>query len=285
MKMLYSGEIGKDKLLHYALSDTELVFGAVGDGLAKLNDLAGAYFVSRSYVYIGDHFQTFSVPNMWMADGASGAGGAAFSADSGFAFSSALFDGSRVNVNANGAFYQNGYGNLAVSAAPSLFVHTDENGSDSNGGYWLSSFANGASLVSAEASGTNVLNVLFLPNSVVYVFHNVAGYNAPFGWFPENSSSFNLIGFLEPLRLYCVQSVPFFARGTVFDVVKKPAAGCRVLAYQRSSGKLIGETVSASDGSYSCPVLTARGDEIFMVCLDNDVAPDFNAQVIDRITV
>ena len=85
--------------------------------------------------------------------------------------------------------------------------------------------------------------------------------------------------------MYALRATHAVASGTVYDAANKPSAGCRVLAYNRKTGKLIGSAVSGAGGRYSCHVNATKGSEIFMVCLDNAVAPDFEAQIIDRIIV
>ena len=101
----------------------------------------------------------------------------------------------------------------------------------------------------------------------------------------KNTLVYNHIGELPSNRLYALRATHAVASGTVYDAANQPSAGCRVLAYNRETGKLIGSAVSGADGRYSCHVNATKGSEIFMVCLDNAVAPDFEAQIIDRIIV
>ena len=101
----------------------------------------------------------------------------------------------------------------------------------------------------------------------------------------KNTLVYNHIGELPSNRLYALRATHAVASGTVYDAANQPSAGCRVLAYNRETGKLIGSAVSGADGRYSCHVNATKGSKIFMVCLDNAVAPDFEAQIIDRIIV
>lgn len=101
----------------------------------------------------------------------------------------------------------------------------------------------------------------------------------------KNTLIYNHIGELPSNRLYALRATHAVASGTVYDAANQPSAGCRVLAYNRETGKLIGSAVSGADGRYSCHVNATKGSKIFMVCLDNAVAPDFEAQIIDRIIV
>ena len=100
-----------------------------------------------------------------------------------------------------------------------------------------------------------------------------------------NFVGFQHIGKLPSKKLYAIRAIHATASGTVYDAANQPSAGCRVLAYNRETGKLIGSAVSGADGRYVCHVSATKGSEIFMVCLDNAVAPDFEAQIIDRIVV
>lgn len=116
-------------------------------------------------------------------------------------------------------------------------------------------------------------------------FFNISSEPMYFGQVEKNTLVYNHIGELPSNRLYALRATHAVASGTVYDAANQPSAGCRVLAYNRETGKLIGSAVSGADGRYSCHVNATKGSEIFMVCLDNAVAPDFEAQIIDRIIV
>ena len=55
-----------------------------------------------------------------------------------------------------------------------------------------------------------------------------------------------------------------------------------VRVYSRASGQLLGETTSASDGTYTCPLYGGELEEVFVVALDDDAPPDYNAAIIDK---
>lgn len=55
-----------------------------------------------------------------------------------------------------------------------------------------------------------------------------------------------------------------------------------VRVYARADGRLLGETISASDGSYTCPLYGGELEEVFVMALDDDTAPDYNAPIVDR---
>ena len=56
----------------------------------------------------------------------------------------------------------------------------------------------------------------------------------------------------------------------------------KVRVYAEADGRLLGETVSASDGVYTCPLFGGELEEVFVLALDDDAAPDYNAPIIDR---
>lgn len=284
MNLLYSGEIGLKQTWHYALFDAEETI-TNDEIFSRMLLLADGVVLSFLEKGVGDNDIVQVVPNIWVNDGAAAVGGLAFMPDAGLAFSPAEFNGSAKIINGNGIFKTNSYGKLHVSSQASLFLNTNPTGRDISGTVTTRVFHNGHVLVHAVPDNTAKVMALFLTSGLVYVWHDFQSASLPFGYFVEQEVLFNLIAYLDPMRLYCIQSVPNVAHGTVYDAAKKPAAHCKVLAYQRSSGKLVGQTTSTSDGTYRCPILTAKGDEIFMVCLDNDAAPDFEARIIDRITV
>ncbi|ULJ66674.1 hypothetical protein [Wielerella bovis] len=286
MNLLYSGEIGVEKTWHYALFDTGEVFKDADAAFMRLYLMADGSVLNNTTDNVGDNDVVKRVPNMWVNDGANAVGGMVFMPDAGLAFSPAEFNSGTIQrVNGQGFFPTNGYARFHLSSQAALFLNTNPSGRDIGGKLETMIFHHGAVLATGVSLAAATAYALFLQNGLVYLLHTYTTSSLAFGYFLENKADFNLITYLEPMRLYCVQSVPNFAHGTVWDVAKKPAANCRVLAYQRSSGKLIGQTMSLSDGTYRCPVLTAKGDEIFMVCLDNDDAPDFEARIIDRIAV
>ena len=286
MRLKTSGEIGIEKQRHFALFDMDETLSGDEGVRRRLMSLGGIALGSSTDSF-ADYSKSYKVPSVWMNEGAERIGGAAFGSDFGMAYSAGAFDGNGTVISANGFFRSNQYATINLSGEPSLLVHFNESGVDTTMSYrpTVTAYSTvGGNLVSLTTTFGG-LYALFMNNGVMYLAHTVSGYNAPFGWLPENSASFGLIDYLEPMRLYQIQSVPNVAHGTVYDAAGRPMAGCRVLAYERTSGRLVGSAVSASDGKYECPILVARGEKIFLVCLDNDAAPDFDARIIDRVSV
>ena len=55
-----------------------------------------------------------------------------------------------------------------------------------------------------------------------------------------------------------------------------------VRVYARGDGRLLGETTSASDGFYTCPLFGGELEEVYVLALDDDSPPDYNAPIVDR---
>lgn len=55
-----------------------------------------------------------------------------------------------------------------------------------------------------------------------------------------------------------------------------------VRVYSRADGRLLGNTTSASDGTYACPLFGGELEEVFVIALDDDSAPDYNAAIVDK---
>ena len=76
------------------------------------------------------------------------------------------------------------------------------------------------------------------------------------------------------------EEVPFYISGTVKEEGTGVSRTVRV--YLRSTGELVGETTSASDGTFSIPAIE---DEHYVVALDDTSdSTDYNAQIYDRVT-
>lgn len=72
--------------------------------------------------------------------------------------------------------------------------------------------------------------------------------------------------------------------GSISGTVKEEGTGVSrtVRLYLRSTGELVGETTSASDGTFS---ISAAQDEHYVVALDDTSdSTDYNAQIYDRVT-
>lgn len=101
-----------------------------------------------------------------------------------------------------------------------------------------------------------------------------------------SANHLNTIGTLEPRKVYCLRNFVVAASGTIYNAAGGTAPNCSVMAFNRKSGRLVGKSESKADGSYLLQCIAKKGDELFIVCLDDDgVTPDFDAQIIDRVLV
>lgn len=286
MDLLYSGWIDTDKRLPYSVFDTGTVAESESGASAiqTLSALAGGRLLFSKETGQDDHSIYSNVPSMWRNAGFDRVGQVAHTSDAGFSFSAGAYDGDNTNINGNAHFKVNQYANVKKPSKGALYLHMKGSTPDTNGKMYEYAYDNGV-LIRSEIYGNSDVYVLFRNDASVWLLHTSKTFTPKLGFFPPESVVFNLIGTLEPFRVYCLLSEPVRAEGTVFDAAGRPAPNCRVFAYDRADGRLVGSGVSGSDGQYAFTVFAAKGSSLFMVCLDNDDAPDFAAQVQDRIAV
>ena len=179
----------------------------------------------------------------------------------------------------------NGYYHINQTSDGGLIVLSEGN---DNFSYSINSLPNNGAIIGIRHRYQEVypfLSYYLLRGDGTCFFFHISSNPMYLGRVEKNTLVYNHIGELPSNRLYALRATHAVASGTVYDAANQPSAGCRVLAYNRETGKLIGSAVSGADGRYSCHVNATKGSEIFMVCLDNAVAPDFEAQIIDRIIV
>lgn len=112
-----------------------------------------------------------------------------------------------------------------------------------------------------------------------------AGATFPVYGMLENSRALVTNIELDKGRIYTVVEFTRLIRGTVFDAAGEPAPGRKVFLYDRLTGVLLGSAVSGTGGAYDVISRSPSGTQAFMVCLDDDPAPDFDPVVVDRITI
>lgn len=123
--------------------------------------------------------------------------------------------------------------------------------------------------------GPMVIGAGYYENSVV----DYAGASiAHVAFFPKALSD------VEVSRLYTVAMSNTGHSKIVGTVKNASGAGISrtVRAYSRATGALLGETLSAADGSYTCHLYGGQMSEVFVVALDDDGLPDLQAAIIDR---
>lgn len=208
----------------------------------------------------------------------------AFTADSGVGIASNLFNGSRFNLNPNGFFFVNNYTGINTPNVSSLYFHLRNNNADVRLYGTRYNYNNGVLFEHNFSDGECPTKWWFDNDGIAYFVHG-ASYNIKLGYLARDTTSFNYIGELQPLRLYAIRAIPSFASGTVKDAVGDVAPNRRLVAFKRSDYKVVGTATSRDDGTYTMPLFAARGEVLFFVCLDDDAPPDFEAQIYDRIIV
>lgn len=285
MNIIQSGEIGIQSLIPYILSDTEQAFTTKEQAFNYLSKLAGTVY-NQSNQNISDYFLYNNVPSIWRNANQAETAQFAYSGDVGLILSAGEFVLRDDQIlNGNGVFNANSYARFKKSNKASLLIYLNSNNGDKAGFLTIYNCQNGI-LYKMESSHYDYAVMLLTYTSQAYFFHQASNhYQAPLGFLNEDSVSFNLITTLKPLVVYSIQSVIMQAHGIVKDAAERPAPNCPVRAYNRQTGQLIGQGISNTNGEYQFPIAANKNDEIYMICLDNDQAPDFEAQIQDRITV
>lgn len=280
--IIASGEIGAENVMPFVLQDTQQTFANKESATAALQKKLGIQFNIANGEWITDHFLYKKMPSLWDKNSHADI---AFSGDFGVVLGSGYFNlPKREQINGNNVFRTNNYTHLNHSSNPSLLLNLNKNSIDRSGRLQIAQHQKGLLFI---FNTDNLFSICISssPEEICFFYDEVEKYRAPFGFINENSVLFNFIEYLEPLRIYSLKSVILEATGEVKDAANQAAANCPVRAYKRSTGELIGQGMSNEQGRYRFPISAVTGDEIYMVCLDNDQAPDFEARIIDRIIV
>ena len=297
MQTLFSSFLDKDNLKYpFSLIDMKVNIPDYQIGFSKLLELADANILSTQNIGSSNSsafaLNNFKAPtSLWKGfDGASDDTSVGI-AEGGFYLSIDNLQGSRKFTLDTSSAVSDGLPNqlglisyvnkLAIALFPSSAVSSfyPSYTTLSNGSVIFSTKSNGSPSVPVSA-------FLMRNDGVCFCFNSKENF-LYFGTISSSASqaSYNHISKIAGKKLYAIKAVHAVASGTVYDAANQPSAGCRVFAYNRATGKLIGSAISGIDGRYVCYVNATKGSEIFMVCLDNAVAPDFEAQIIDRIIV
>ena len=283
--VIYSGYLDvATSSVPYAITDMNESFTNINDAKPRLLNYAVGSITSTVDISFVDNSKYQSIPNPTKSGSLPSQSQIAFNADSGVGIGSNLFNGAVANLVSNGYFATNSYMQIAAPNSPSLYFHMRNNSRDVNINGTRYNYNNGVFFEHNFSDGICPAKWWFDNDGIAYFVHG-ANFNVKLGYFPKNTQSFNYIGELQPLKLYAIQATPSFASGTVKDAAGGPAPNRKIAAFKRSDYRLVGSTLSASDGSYTMPLFAAKGEQLFFVCLDDDPAPDFEAQIYDRITV
>lgn len=142
---------------------------------------------------------------------------------------------------------------------------------------------------SFNTSSSNHMNTLYIQShsdGTVFFFSTDPTLTYGIQKIGAKANHLNTIGTLEPQKIYCFRNFVVAASGTIYNAAGGTAPNSSVMAFNRKSGRLVGKSKSKADGSYLLQCIAKKGDELFIVCLDDDgVTPDFDAQIIDRVLV
>lgn len=177
----------------------------------------------------------------------------------------------------------NAYSNTNAFTDGGLFISLSPTSADFSADYIVKTYNKGVHL-KVEFNSRGILHVFFANTSEVFFFHSV-NFAAPFGTVAKGSRNVVIRSFCERYKVYCLRSKISIAHGVVKDAVGGIAADCKVFMFRRTDGKLLGSAVSNSLGQYEMMTTALTGEQVFMVCLDNDVSPDFEGIIYDRILV
>lgn len=233
---------------------------------------------------VGDNYIYFNAPgnpvpfweNFNSFFGVSGDGGALLSQT---AFSGAAY----VMQVPTGEFSLNGYSKPSLNNSAALYFHLNPSTSDVDGKYNCIRYSNGC-YINFHSNSANSEMHCFLENTGDLYFGFTFD-NRPIGFIPPNGTAYNHIATLKNLKLYCIRSSALTINGKVLDASGQPASNCKVYIYNRTTGNKVGQAISKADGTYKSLCAAKTGEILFAVCLDDDVLPDFEGIVIDRINV
>lgn len=285
IEIVFSGYLDSDKKLPFAIIDTGETFSNFEAAKSKMLSFGEGALVTESSIAVSDHSIYQNMPNIWKDfEGRPSVSQIAFNADSGVAFASNSFDGTQKILQSNGFFGVNSYMGIKAPTQPALYIHLNLSANDVGLSGKRNDYQNGSAFYHNFSNNTGYACYFFDNEGIGHFIHDGTG-DAFLGYLANSSTSFILIGKLQKLRMYRIQAMVSTAKGTVTDAVGNPAEGRKIAAFDRSKLTLLGSAVSKADGSYNMPLLAKKGQSMFVVCLDDDAPPDFEAQIYDRVVV
>lgn len=288
MLIKYSGYLeASTQKYPYALIDTEETFVNMNVARTRLLTIpeGGVTATSNGSVLFTD--KIIKVPNAWKDAGYPALSDVSINGSTGLIVSLDLLNGTRDAMNANGAFATNpSYNQFSAPNLAAVYFHFFDN----IGGYGLNwnttEYTDGILLeISINNGSYGSAKYFFTPDGAIYFVLNCTQRTPLFGFFPQNTRNYTGIGSLENLRMYCLRPFASTAQGNVTDKNGTVLANQSIMAFRRSTGKLVGKAMTDSSGNYTMPLSALKGEKLFMVCLDDDTAPDFEAVILDRVTV
>lgn len=233
---------------------------------------------------VGDHYIYFNAPGNSLSFWENNNTYFGVSGDGGALLSQTAFSGGTYKLQVpTGEFLLNNYTYISLNNSASLYFHLNPSEADVTGSYNCIRYSNGCYINFHSNSGNSEMHC-FLENTGDLYFGFTSN-NRPIGFIPPNGTAYNHIATLKNLKLYCIRSSALTMNGKVLDASGQPASNCKVYIYNRTTGNKVGQAISKADGTYKSLCAAKTGEILFAVCLDDDVLPDFEGIVIDRINV
>lgn len=269
---------------NYNLIDTGIVGTDAPDALAKMMGYIDTSFVSpATSASLGDNTLYFDMPSTWKEQGFPATTSVGMVVDIGLVLSVNGFTDPYGAPNFSDKRPVNGYSNFRSLVDGGFFISMSPDASDTAGSYVTEVYTKGV-LLTATFNSKGTL-YLFTTNTSETFFFHTGNFTPIFGPIAKGTRAIQVKGTLERFKVYSLRSVVSTAYGVVEDAVGNPAANCIVYMFRRNDGRLLGRGISNSLGQYEMMTNAITGDEVFMVCLDNDAAPDFEGLIYDRVTI
>ncbi|MEF9956629.1 MAG: hypothetical protein RR767_05475 [Acinetobacter sp.] len=289
MEIIAMGALGGDTgpvTNSYTLLDIDLVADNYADALSKMLTKIGGNYISPGPSGSTSDNTVYSnlAVNPWSEVGFTSTASIAMLSDAGLGISPGQFSGVSGPIISNGLFPTNSYMNFLTPVQGALYINM-ATGADLSGSYTSDEYTTGRLYIFNFGASRGKICVFITIDYEIFFFHDVTAFTPFLGRMAANTRSVLHVASLQKLKVYLVKSKVTTAKGTIKDAAGNPAANCIIYIYKRSSGQLVGKAVSNADGNYESFCMAKVGDKIFMVCLDDDVAPDFEGIVYDRITV
>ena len=232
----------------------------------------------------GDHTLYISnLPSIWAETGFSPTSQAAMMSDVGFCFGVSSFTGEYGKISFSDGKAVNGYSNFNAPTDGGVYLNMSPATLDASASYTSEIYDIGI-YVQVNFTGRGDLGIFFTKTSEVYFFHS-APFDGGFGPIAKGLRNVIVSTYCNPNKIHLLRSKISTVSGSIEDAAGNVAPNCKVFMYRRSDGKLLGSTISNSEGKYTMNTHALTGDSVFMVCLDDDNAPDFEGIVYDRVTV
>lgn len=291
MNTVLSGFIGAANETPFVVIDTGDTASNMSEGLDVLNSLLVGTAINSTSVNTSTNAPVLDVPNPWVVSGKSALTEISMMYDLGIAIHVNGTTPTEVRIVGNGVntVYSNGvrFPKMRTPVAGAIVFTINKTAIAGSTTYVdRVIFDSGVVRFVFRFSGFgNLYMQIHLDGSAFFFLDKPTG-SIVIDKVGASSGQLNYIGELEPNKIYCLRPYVVSATGVVYNAAGGTAPNCSVMAFNRVNGRLVGKTKSGIDGIYSLQCIAKKGDELFIVCLDDDgVAPDFDAQIIDRVVV